>query len=579
MVLLFVVPAVVQAQSSQAQVEALSGEEIFIDRLGCWNCHGMTGGGGAGPAIAKTELSLRTFAMYLRLPSGEMPRVSARLASDADLATLYRWLDGVEAQEIPLPIGLSLEESGVAGGRHSEVTLTAQPVDRNLDADLPVADLPDVAALRYRITLRTLVPWEREKTPVANQTVEYQLAGREDWAAFTTDELGEAILGVDQGFELTVAREREPVIVRLRTVLAAGRHALVVEALDASDPAAPIVLGIGTVILRGPEPTAYRPVENHFKLAEGRWWGSTSAVDVDIDGRSIWVAERCAANSCAGSKLNPVLNFDASGRLRRRFGEGIFLLPYGIHVDRDGNVWVTDAQGPDGKDSDRDGKGHAVYKFSPTGRLLLTIGTPGVAGDGTGALLNGPTDVVTAPNGDIFVADGGGSPEADASRPAVARIAKFAEDGTFITAWGTAGSGPGELRAPNGLALDARGRVFVADGGNASIQIFDQDGRFLDSWPQFGEATGIYIDSNGLLYAAGPGSSVSTECDSAECGGRGIRIGSVRDGTVTSFIPDSGAPATGVGGVVGVAVDGRGNVFGASVNPEIPPRALMKYVR
>jgi len=116
--------------------------------------------------------------------------------------------------------------------------------------------------------------------------------------------------------------------------------------------------------------------------------------------------------------------------------------------------------------------------------------------------------------------------------------------------------------------------VFVADRGNGRIQIFDQDGRFLDAWPQFGEATGIYIDRNGLLYAAGPGSS-----DSTEGGGRGIRIGSVRDGRVMSFIPDSGAPATGVGGVVGVAVDGRGNVFGASVNPEIPPRALMKYVR
>ncbi|MCH7533845.1 MAG: SMP-30/gluconolactonase/LRE family protein [Gemmatimonadetes bacterium] len=318
----------------------------------------------------------------------------------------------------------------------------------------------------------------------------------------------------------------------------------------------------------------YRPVENHFKLAEGRWWGSTSAVDIDIDGRSIWVAERCAANSCAGSKLNPVLKFDASGRLRRRFGEGMFIFPHGIHVDREGNVWVTDAQGPDGKDPDRDGKGHAVYKFSPTGRLLLTLGTPGVAGDGTGALLNGPSDVVTAPNGDIFVTDGAGGQDADAPPSTIARIVKYAKDGTFVTAWGAVGSGPGELRTPHGLALDARGRLFVADHGNARIQIFDQEGRFLDAWTQFGRASGIYIDHNDLLYAASSGSS-----DSTAGWEKGIRIGSARDGTVMYFIPDSQATPTGTSGVAGVAVDGQGNVFGASVHPRIPPQALMKYVR
>ncbi|HJN44735.1 MAG: peptidyl-alpha-hydroxyglycine alpha-amidating lyase family protein [Vicinamibacterales bacterium] len=321
-------------------------------------------------------------------------------------------------------------------------------------------------------------------------------------------------------------------------------------------------------------PNPYRPVENHFKLAEGRWWGSTSAVDIDIDGRSIWVAERCAANSCAGSKLNPILKFDEAGRLRRRFGEGLFILPHGIHVDREGNVWVTDAEGPDGTDPDRDGKGHAVYKFSPTGRLLLTLGTPGVAGDGTGPLLNGPSDVVTAPNGDIFVADGAGGLDPDVSPPPAARVVRYAADGAFITAWGTVGSAPGEFRAPRGLALDLRGRLFVADRGNARIQIFDQEGRFLDAWTQFGRASGIYIDRDDRLYAADRESSVSFEG-----WGNGIRIGSALDGSLLYFIADSGAPPTDTRGLAGVAVDGQGNVFGASVDPEIPPRALMKYVK
>ena len=585
-VLALAVPSVIQAQ-------ALSGEELYIDRLGCWNCHGMMGGGGAGPAISDTELPLRTFAAYLRLPSGEMPRVSARLASDADLATLYRWLDGIEAQSTSLRIELNPEESSVAGVGRSEVTLTVRPAEPSLDYPLP-----DTGALRYRFTVQTMVPWVREKAPVADHTVEFQLGGREDWSTFTTDERGEAILDADRGFGLSVAPTGGPATARLRTLLPAGRHSLVVEALDGADPSDPLVVGMGTVVLRGPEEalsSPFRPVENHFKLAEGRWWGSTSAVDIDIDGRSIWVAERCAGNGCAGSRLNPVLNFDASGQLRRRFGEGMFILPHGIHVDRDGNVWVTDSQGPDGRDPNRDGKGHAVYKFSPTGRLLHTLGTPGVRGDGTGALLNAPHDIVTAANGDIFIADGGSvgrdrdhfiqdgdgfvadgvrGPAEDAPLTTVARIVKYAKDGTFITAWGTVGSAPGELLTPSGLAIDSQGRVFVADPGNARIQIFDQQGRFLDAWPQFGGASGIFIDGNDLLYAADPGLSDSTVGRE-----RGIRIGSVRDGTVMYFISDSGNPRTGKGGVVGVAADGHGNVFGASVDPEIPPRALIKYVR
>jgi DNA-binding beta-propeller fold protein YncE len=138
----------------------------------------------------------------------------------------------------------------------------------------------------------------------------------------------------------------------------------------------------------------------------------------------------------------------------------MFILPHGIHVDRVGNVWITDADGPDGRDPNKNGKGHAVYKFSPGGQVLLTLGTPGVAGDGTGPLLNQPTDVVTAPNGDIFVADGDG---------AVARIVKFTKTGTLIKFWGKGGSGQGELTSPHSLAIDSRGRLFVADRGLVSV--------------------------------------------------------------------------------------------------------------
>lgn len=319
----------------------------------------------------------------------------------------------------------------------------------------------------------------------------------------------------------------------------------------------------------------YLTIENYFKLAEGRWWNSTSAVDIDVDGKSVWVAERCAADSCADSKLNPVLKFDESGALVKRFGEAMFILPHGIHVDREGNVWVTDAEGPDGHDDSRNGKGHAVYKFSPEGRVLLTLGKPGTAGDGTGALLNGPSDVTTAPNGDIFVADGHGDRNRDASARTVARIAKFTKDGTLVTSFGKPGSGPGELNNPHGLAFDSRGRLFVADRGNNRLQIFDQDGRFVAEWQQFGRPSGIFIDKNDVLYSADSASNDRTHPGWR----RGIRIGSARDGRVTYFIPDVDPEPnpTGRSGAEGVAADVQGNVFGAAVNAGA--QALKKYVR
>src|SRR5271163_2802052 len=145
-------------------------------------------------------------------------------------------------------------------------------------------------------------------------------------------------------------------------------------------------------------PAPYRSVENSAKMPPGRTWGSTAGVAIDPDGKSIWVAERCGANTCAGSNLDPVLEFDASGKLVKSFGAGMFVFPHGIFVDRDGNVWVTDAQG-------KDGKGHQVFKFSPEGKVLLALGKPGTAGDGPDTF-NAPSSVLVAPNGDIFVGDG-----------------------------------------------------------------------------------------------------------------------------------------------------------------------------
>jgi len=304
-------------------------------------------------------------------------------------------------------------------------------------------------------------------------------------------------------------------------------------------------------------PNPYRTVESWFKLPDGRMWGSTSAVEVDRDG-NLWVAERCGANSCAGSNLPSILKFDASGKLLKSFGEGMFVFPHGIYVDPQGNIWVTDGQG-------KDGKGQQVFKFNPDGKVLMTLGKAGVAGDGLDTF-NQPSDVIVAANGDIFVADGhGGNTNA--------RVVKFSKDGKFIKTWGKKGSAPGDFDTPHALAFDSKGRLFVGDRANNRIQIFDQDGKFLDQWTQFSRPSGLYIDKNDVLYVA------DSESNTARHPGwkRGIRVGSAKDGTVQAFIPDPEPDpdrAT-TSGAEGVAADAQGVVYGA----EVGPKGLKRYVK
>jgi sugar lactone lactonase YvrE len=322
-------------------------------------------------------------------------------------------------------------------------------------------------------------------------------------------------------------------------------------------------------------PNPYRTIEGWAKLPEGRTWGSTSAVEIDRDGVSIWVAERCQANSCLNSDLDPIMKFDSTGKMVKSFGAGLLIFPHGIHVDAEGNVWVTDGQDnrPRGE-APAPAKlvGHNVYKFSPDGRLLLTLGTPG--GEREPGHFWQPNDVLTLPNGDILVAEGHSS-----AATANARLLRFDRTGKFIEAWGKKGSGPGEYDQPHALALDSRGRIFVGDRSNDRIQILDQTGKVLDIRYQFSRPSGIFIDRNDNIYVADSESgSVSRDANrqlTRTDWKRGIRIGSARDGSVTAFIPDPAENPPSTSSAEGVAVDTRGVIYGA----EVGQRALKRYVR
>ena len=311
-------------------------------------------------------------------------------------------------------------------------------------------------------------------------------------------------------------------------------------------------------------------IKNWGELPNGRVWGSTAGVDIDpIDG-NIWAYDRCGANTCEGSTVDPILKFDRrTGKLLKSFGGGMIVFPHGMHIDKQGNVWITDGQ------ASKDGtKGHQVIKFSPNGKELMRLGKAGVGGSGPGEL-NQPNDVITNDKGEIFVADGHSGQNDNPPPGSTARILKFTADGKFVKEWGTLGVKPGEFRTPHALAFDSQGRLFVADRGNHRIQIFDQDGKLLDEWEQFSRISGLFIKGD-ALYAIDSESSPRRHPWKT-----GVRIGTTKEDKVTAFIaPHDNGQENGAAGE-GVAVDADGNVYAAEgpISRQAAGGGLTKYLR
>ena len=257
----------------------------------------------------------------------------------------------------------------------------------------------------------------------------------------------------------------------------------------------------------------YRIVPAWGTLPNGAQWGEVPGMAIDGNG-TIYAFHRSEP---------PVVELDRDGKILKQWGEKLFAWPHGIRIDRFGNLWITDGRA-------RNGIGQQVFKYTTDGRLLMTLGTRGVGGDGPDTF-NGPCDVAVAANGDIFVADGHVN----------ARVVKFDKDGRFVKAWGKKGEGPGEFNLPHTIVIDSRGRVLVGDRSNNRIQVFDQDGNFIDEWAQFGTPSGMFIAPDDTLYVVDYNVK------------KGVFIGSAKDGSVQYKLDDAVAE--------GVAVDKDGNIY------------------
>jgi hypothetical protein len=360
-----------------------------------------------------------------------------------------------------------------------------------------------------------------------------------------------------------------------------------------------VALPLSGLTTTQPSRSSYREVPNWAKLPEGRIWGHVFGVGIDSH-NNVWVLDRCGAASCLNSNVAPIQEFDSSGNFIKSFGEGLFVFPHSLYVDRDDNLWVTDC-------GVKNGRGNQVFKLDSNGKVLMTLGKKGVLG-GSPENFFGPTDVAVAPNGDIFVADGhaalalGGGEfygfAKGTDKGSRMRVLRFAKDGKFLTAWGKEGTGPGEFNVPHGIALDSSGRVFVADRGNNRIQIFDQAGKYLGEWKQFGKPCGIFIDSKDNIYVADSDSNkdlwdykYSVDHPCASCVQRvrrppdvgldnpdfteGIRIGNTKDGVVRAYIPPHMSPAGPTDLTERLTADSMGNVYLADART----LHLRKYVK
>jgi DNA-binding beta-propeller fold protein YncE len=224
----------------------------------------------------------------------------------------------------------------------------------------------------------------------------------------------------------------------------------------------------------------YAPVAKPFDLPADIMMGAPASVAFDSRG-NMFVLTR-------GDKA--FFEFDRDGKFVRAFGDKLFTRAHGLRIDRNDNLWATDVGA------------HVVQEFDSRGRVLLTLGTKGEAGDwdeATGShKLNQPNDIAIAVNGDVFVVQGHTpGPTGDA------RVLKFDKTGKFIKSWGGKGNGPGQFQVAHGIDIDRDGNLWVADRENQRLQIFTPDGAFVREIKYAGLPCGLVIGKRSTFMVNG----------------------------------------------------------------------------
>jgi peptidylamidoglycolate lyase len=265
--------------------------------------------------------------------------------------------------------------------------------------------------------------------------------------------------------------------------------------------------------------------ESHYQLLEN-WaqfppgvtkWGAATGVDVDTHD-NVYVFHR--------NEAMPIMAFDRRGKFLRAWGQGMFKTTHFLRVDHSGYVWVTDRGDMQ------------AFKFDSGGKLMMTLGRKGITGDNNSEdAFNGMADLAVAKNGDIFIADGEGPNT---------RVVKLSKNGKFIQWWGGKGTEPGQFNTPHSIAIDSKGRIYVADRSNNRIQIFDQTGKFLNQWTNFGTPWGLFVKGD-LIYVV---DGTENNC---------LLIANTKDGKVLERIDGLSNPTA-------VAVDSKGTIYVGEVN-------------
>ena len=267
-------------------------------------------------------------------------------------------------------------------------------------------------------------------------------------------------------------------------------------------------------------PNPFGADQSWYNMPAGRFLGGVSGIQMDRDGKSIWVAERCGtANSCEDKHVDMVIHIGADGKIIKMFGHDIINYPHGLWIDKDDNVWVTDTW----SNLNRDAEG------------------------------------------------GRGAPPSENSKahPGGAQVVKFDKNGKFITAWPSCQPWHArQIDCSHSMAIDSQQRIFVANRANDTIMIFDRDGKLLQEWGNWGKSSGLYIAPDDTMYSSdsqsGTGNGNAFE--------KGVHIGSAKTGEITTFIPDPLGNSTSwqPGGTLspeGVTADKDGRIYTSSVRP------------